>query len=361
MNKKVFLTPGPSELYFTAEEHIKQGLKENVGSISHRSKAFEAIFAETVENLKNLLNIPSGHHIFFTGSATEIWERIIENLVAHESYHLVNGSFSKRFHEIAFQLGKNAHKFEVADGKSPDINEILIPETNELLAITHNETSTGVSMPVEDIYTLRKAFPDMILAVDAVSSLPYVNLDYKLVDTAFFSVQKGFGLPAGLGVWILNEKCIEKAQKLTEENYKTGTYHNIPSLLEKAVKNQTPETPNVLGMYVLAKVAGDMMKKGIDQIRRETEYKAAVLYDAVEKSDILQPFVKEPNHRSKTVVVAETTVNSKDLINRIAESGLIMGSGYGKHKEKHVRIANFPTHSKEQIEMLADKLVSVKF
>jgi phosphoserine aminotransferase len=356
MSKKVFFTPGPSGLYYTVEEHIKQALKEYVPSISHRSKAFEAIYAEAVENVKLLLNIPKEHHIFFTGSATEIWERIIQNLVARESYHLVNGSFSKRFQEISSELGKVAHTFKSEEGTCPNINQMLVGETNELIAICQNETSTGAALPLDDIYTLRKAFPEMLLAVDAVSSLPYINLDFKQIDTAYFSVQKGFGLPAGLGVWIMNKKCIEKARSL-EDSYHIGTYHSIPSLLEKGMKNQTPETPNVLGLYLLGKVAGDMLHKGIDQIRRETEYKAAVLYNAIENSPLLSPFVKDPNHRSKTVIVAETKSSSKEIISRLSQKGLIVGSGYGGFKEKQIRIANFPTHSKEHIEMLSDLLL----
>jgi phosphoserine aminotransferase len=358
MNKKVYLTPGPSELYFTVEEHIKQALKDSVGAISHRSKAFEAIYCEAVENVKNLLNIPEDHHIFFTGSATEIWERIIQNLVATESYHLVNGSFSERFHEISFQLGRTAHKLQAEEGTSPDINKILIGENNELIAITQNETSTGAVTTLEDIAVIRNAFPDMLIAVDAVSSLPYINLDYNQIDTAYFSVQKGFGLPAGLGVWILNERCIAKAEELASKNYNIGTYHSIPSLLKSGKKNQTPETPNVLGIYLLAKVAGDMLFKGIDQIRRETEYKAAVLYNAIDNNQHFKPFVQNPVHRSKTVIVAETTKNSKEIISQLAAKGLEIGSGYGPYKENQIRIANFPTHSKEQIEMVADWLAA---
>src|SRR4051812_37822867 len=101
-------TPGPSQLYFTVADHAKKAFKDGIPSISHRSKTFESIVRECTDGLRALLNIPDGFHIFFTGSATEIWERIIQNLVAKDSLHLVNGSFSKRFHEIASQLQRNA-------------------------------------------------------------------------------------------------------------------------------------------------------------------------------------------------------------------------------------------------------------
>jgi phosphoserine aminotransferase len=358
-NTKTYFTPGPSELYFTAEEHIKQALKEKIPSISHRSKAFEGIYQHAVENIQTLLNLPDNYKIVFTGSATEIWERLIQNCVENQSYHLVNGSFSKRFYEISSELGRKATKLESTMGSCPDVNLINLPEGTELIAFTQNETSTGAALPVEDIYATRKKYPQQLITVDVVSALPYINLDYTQIDSAYFSVQKGFGLPAGLGVWMLNERCIEKSQQLAEKGLSTGSYHSITSLLEKGVKNQTPETPNVLGIYLLGKVAEDMNKKGIDQIRKETEYKAAVLYNAASQSNKLSPFVKEAKHQSKTVVVLETTVNSKDVINSISEKGLVVGSGYGGYKEKHLRIANFPTHSKEQVEQLADYLTAL--
>lgn len=358
MIKRAFFTPGPSALYFTVEDHLKQALKEQVPSISHRGKAFESIYAEAVENLKALLNLPNDVHVLFTGSATEIWERIIENCVEKKSFHLVNGAFSSRFYETALELGKIAEKVEAPHGSCVKPRDIAVPEDAELIAFTQNETSTGAAQPLQDIYQVKQANPNKLVAVDVVSALPYIDLDYNLVDTAFFSVQKGFGLPAGLGVWIVNEKCIEKARSLAAKNQSIGSYHSLPSLLEKAGKNQTPETPNVLGLYLLAKVSGDMLRRGIDTLRRETEYKAAVLYQAVQQHAELSPFVEDASYRSKTVIVAKAKNGSADVIKRLQEKGLVMGSGYGSYKSSHIRIANFPAHSKEQVEMLADEIAA---
>src|SRR5512147_2494013 len=99
-------TPGPSELYFTVQDHIKSALRAGIPSISHRSKAFESIFQNTTSGLRQLLGVPENHCIVFTGSATEVWERSIQNLVENKSFHLVNGAFSSRYYEIARQLGK---------------------------------------------------------------------------------------------------------------------------------------------------------------------------------------------------------------------------------------------------------------
>jgi phosphoserine aminotransferase len=357
MTPAINFTPGPSQLYFTVEDHARQAFKDGIPSLSHRSKAFEKISQEATEGLRELLNIPKDYHLYFTGSANEIWERVIQNLVEQQSFHFVNGAFSKRFYEIAGLLNKSPLKIEVEQGKGFDA-AINIPKEAELIAITHNETSSGVSLPLSTIYEYRQRYHEALIAVDAVSSLPFPDFDYKKLDTVFFSVQKGFGLPAGLGVWIVNDKCIAKADALLSKGISIGSYHNIPSLHSHALKNQTPETPNVLSIYLLGKVVQDMLRRGISAIRKETEYKAAVLYQALQQHNLVQAFVKDQSFQSKTVIVADCGEHTAKLTNYLIEKGMQPGDGYGASKKTQLRFANFPTHSKEQYELLVDSLNS---
>ena len=362
MAKKYFLTPGPSELYYTVPDHLRTAIQESVPSISHRSKAFESIFAHTVTELRKLLDIPSDFHVVFTSSANEVWERLIQNCVEKESFHLVHGSFSKKFGSFSKALKKNAIIHEVPFGEGFDMDAISIPDSVELIAAIANETSSGVATLPEEIYKLKDKQPDAILAVDVVSAVPFVQLDFNKVDSIYFSVQKGMGLPAGLGVWIFNNRCVTKAQKLKENGTAIGTYHAIPALLEKAAKNQTPPTPNVLGIYLLGKVCEDMNRKGIELIRQETVYKSALIYGLLERHPNFTPFVKDKNNRSKTVLVADVIgASSSEVISKLSESGIVVGAGYGKYKDSQIRIANFPTHSKEIFERLYDLLEPLKF
>ncbi|HYG20982.1 MAG TPA: aminotransferase class V-fold PLP-dependent enzyme [Ohtaekwangia sp.] len=355
MNPRINFTPGPSQLYFTVEDHIRNALREGIPSLSHRSNAFDSIYKKAVDGLRELLGIPSEYQVFFTGSANEIWERIGQNLVEEKSYHLVNGSFSKRFFEIAKQLGKNPEKTEVAPGQAFD-HPLSVPSSAEVIAITHNETSTGVSLPLDQIYHFRKTHPDALIAVDAVSSLPYPDFDYTQFDTIFFSVQKGFGLPAGLGVWLVNDRCVAKSEALLSKGISIGSYHTIPMLLSFAVKNQTPETPNVLGIYLLGQVVEDMLRRGITNIRREAEYKAKILYLLLESHPLLSAFVRDRLYQSKTVIVADTGAHTEKITRLLLEKGMQPGDGYGPFKKTQLRFANFPTHSKEQFELLVDTL-----
>ncbi|MFA0963463.1 aminotransferase class V-fold PLP-dependent enzyme [Roseivirga sp. BDSF3-8] len=354
--RRTYLTPGPSELYFTVQDHIRAALRDQIPSISHRSATFQSIFRETRETLSELLDIPDNFHIFFTASATEIWERTIQNLVEEESYHLINGAFSSRFFKIAMELGRNPQKIMAPDGQVVDLEKIMLSETYELISITHNETSTGAMHTMKDLGVLRKAFPEQLIAVDAVSSIPCAPFDFNDFDSLYFSVQKAFGLPAGLGVWIVNDRCMAKAESMLMRKRSVGSYHSLPSLWAKALKDQTPETPNVLGIYLLGKVARDMITRGIKQIRNETGYKSAVIYNAVEGHPTVRPFVQKKENRSQTVIVLEVDGDVEELQGHLAKNGLVVGTGYGDYADKHIRIANFPAHSKEQFEMLADLL-----
>ena len=85
MSNQLFFTPGPSQLYPTIPQHLNNAMRENIGSISHRGKEFQMIFQEMKERLSDVLNIPLDYEIFITSSATEIWERIIQNLISNSS------------------------------------------------------------------------------------------------------------------------------------------------------------------------------------------------------------------------------------------------------------------------------------
>lgn len=348
-------TPGPSQLYFTVEGHLREAIRSGIGSLSHRSKDFESIFSEAVSGLRQLLGIPDEFHIFFTGSATEIWERCIQNLVEDKSFHLVNGAFSKRFYEIAQQLGKHPVKAEVPAGQGFAV-DLKIPQGSELIAVTHNETSTGVSIPLEFIHSLKARSNGALVVVDSVSSLPYPDFDYSRIDSVFFSVQKGFGLPAGLGVWIVNDKCLGQADALLTRGISIGSYHSLPAMHANAKKNQTPETPNVLAIYLLGKVVADFLRRGINIIRKETEYKSAILYNALDTHPYIKPAVTLKEFQSKTVIVADCAEHVIAVTNALKKRGMQPGDGYGEFRKNQLRFANFPTHSREQFELLVDTL-----
>lgn len=349
---KIFFTPGPSELYPTLKKHILRALELQIPSISHRGSAFAAISKKAKDGLRRLMHIPDSHRIYFISSGTEAMERVIENCVEKQSFHFVNGAFAKRFYQTAKELNKSPKMHEVPIGESFDMQKTPIPKSAELLCFTQNETSSGVAIPMEQIYALKRKNPKKLIALDVVSSAPYVTIDFKRIDVTFFSVQKGFGLPAGLGILIVSPKALAKARSLSEKLVSIGSYHSFLSLEATGVKEQTPETPNVLGLYLLGEVIADMLSVGIEKIRKETEKKATLLYDFFDKQKIYKPFVKDRRFRSQTVIVVQIPDGSKSIIEKLKKERIIIGSGYGEQKDTQIRISNFPANKLSDMKKL---------
>lgn len=379
--KSIYFTPGPAELYPTTIKHFKDGFQKGIASLSHRSTEFRDLFQEITSDLKKFLEIPDNYYIFFTGSGTEAIERTIQNCVEKYSFHFVNGAFSKRFYQTAVELGKKPTSVEVPLGQGFHLLEnsersedrrirksdnrinwsLSIPKQTELLCFTHNESSTGVMTPINEIEMVASAYPDKLVALDIVSSIPYVDINYKLFDVVFFSVQKGFGLPAGMGIMIVSPRAIEKSEKLLQKDISIGSYHGFHTLVASAKKRQTPETPPVLHMYVLGKVIKDMQRVGIKKIRNDTEQKAKLLYEFLDESRLFGAFVKESRFRSQTIIVVDITKAKGDIRKKLTEKGFIVGSGYESQKEEQIRIANFPTHSIRDMKTLIKELKVMSF
>jgi len=352
----IYFTVGPTQLYPKLRVFINQAIREEIMSKSHRGEWFQKLFSDLTESLRLLLTIPKSHHIFFVSSGTECMERVIENTVVKNSFHFVNGAFSKRFYKTAKELGKSPEQIEVPLGQSFDFQKVEIPKNTETICLTHNETSTGVMLPLQQIYSIKKKQPDKLVAVDVVSSIPYVDIDYRKVDLVFFSVQKGFGLPSGFGVLIVSPQAFEKSQFLLKKGFSTGSYHSFSELSKYEARNQTPETPNVLDMFLLYHVVTDMHKQGIKKIRKAVEKRASMIENFIEKSERYSYLVKDSADRSKTIHVVKDINDNKNLIKFLNLKQIVVSSGYGELKNSHIRISCFPAHTDRQVELLISAL-----
>lgn len=349
----LFFGVGPSQLYPTVQRHVHDAFSQHLLSISHRSDSFTHVYARTQAALHALLGIPNSHRIFFLSSGTEAMERIIQNGSAVNTMHIVNGAFSQRWHTIATQLGRNAHAHAALtrENLTP-----TVPSETELLCITHNETSIGLSWPEPDITHLAQQHPHTLIAVDIVSSAPYAHLDYAHIDYAFFSVQKGFGLPAGLAVLIASPRAMEKADELRTSGYSTGSYHSFQSLRTNDDKHGTSETPNMLGIYLLGRVAEDMQQHGIQRIRRSIIDRAHKMYAFFDQHPRYQVPQVDPHLRSATTLVTEVIGGSQPIISELKQHGIHVNAGYKEYGSAHIRIGNYPAHSDTDVDALLSYL-----
>jgi len=344
-----FFTPGPAQPYPKLQEFMSDAWAEHIPSISHRGKAFVGVYQRTDAAVRELMGVPDDWQIMFLGSATEAMERVVEGLVERRSHHFVNGAFSKKWYEISTQLGRAASVHKAPGGHGFESEFMAAPDA-ELVCMTLSETSTGVLWPAAEVARLRAAMGDALLAVDVVSAVPVMPVPWEQSDVAFFSVQKAFGLPAGLGVLLLGPRAMERARQRAAKGGRIGSYHSLIELMKGSAKYQTPATPNVLGIYLLGRVAEDMLGRGIDGIRETTASRARRLYRAIEQHPKFKPFVANEMWRSPMVAAVEVTGGSQPVHEHLASAGFVAGDGYGELKDSQFRFANFPASSEEEFE-----------
>lgn len=334
--------PGPSRVYGTIPQLVQQAYEQGILSLNHRSAEFMQIMEDTKAVLHDRLMIPAEYEIVFTSSATECWEIIAQSLTQRGSQHFFNGSFGEKWASYAAEIvsTKIIHF---------GINESLptgdIDDSCDVLCITQNETSNATQVDMQTLALLRKENQEKIIAVDVTSSLGGIQLDFDQADVWYASVQKCFGLPAGLGVMILSPFAIEKAQAIGEN----ARYNSLLRILENAEKNQTSYTPNVLGIYLLYQT--QLAAKNITEIEAELSERMQRYTAVFERHGAVSYLIDNPQVRSKTVLALETS--KLDEIKAAAkDSGIILGSGYGPWKKTGFRIANFPAITSEEVDQL---------
>ncbi|TVR67710.1 MAG: alanine--glyoxylate aminotransferase family protein [Gemmatimonadales bacterium] len=361
----VFL-PGPTALHPRVALETRAALADGFLSESHRSPRFRACLVAMEEALRSLLEIPQDHRILIVGSATEAMERIIEGTVTRRSAHLLNGAFARRLRDVAVNLGREVVEATVPDGqgfpgspdrfRDPGVDRLL--DGAELLAMTQNETSTGVRIPPDLIHALadRAREHGALSVVDLVTGWPSEAVDPARMDCGFFSVQKGFGLPAGLGILVVSPAFVERARERQARGQVTGGYMGIPALAQVADRHETRATPNMLAIRLLAAVAEDYARQGREALDGAVRRRAAVFWNAVVDLPGLTPLVEAGPSRSRTILVVEVAGGSGPLRDRLARRGLLVGDGYGPGKGRHLRVANFPVQTDPMLERLLEGL-----
>lgn len=345
---------GPTQISQDVKNDIIYASHNNLLSVSHRGQEFTNISKNTIQNLRKLYNIPEDYEIFFTSSATESWELCARNVVQKEAFAFTCGHFSDAFSKCLEAWGKVCHQNGVSWGEINKYHTVKIPKTAEMVALCHNETSTGVTCSLDDIRYLHKTYPDKILAVDVTSSIGACALNIEDADIWYFSVQKGFGLPSGLGVMFVNSKAIEKSKKLLAQNHNQGffSFTNMQKQMGHG-KFQTISTPNILGIYLLGKQCERLLEKDIKKIDKNTKNRAEDIYAFFEDHPDTRPFIEDKKCRSPFSLCIYVGAEKLKIYKNIAnQQGVELGGGYGHMKTDYIRISNYPTITDSNIETL---------
>lgn len=343
--------PGPSRVHDEIPEYVKEAYKKGILSINHRSEAFMKLSERTITLLKSKLEIPEDYTVLYTTSATECWEIIAQSVIQKSSFHFFNGAFGKKWFEYTQRLRAGAKAFPFSHDELIDVKRLTRPKKEGVICLTQNETSNGTQIHMETMNAIRERYPDYLIAVDATSSMGGVYLNFKSADIWYASVQKCFGLPAGLGIMILSPAAVSKVKQAGENKH----YNSLGFMLEMIEKWQTPFTPNVLNIFLLNRVME--ASKPVREVHNKTEDRFHRWVNFFDDKQSLKHLVSNEEARSFTVVPVTT---DEDLVNtiksRARKNGILLGEGYGDLKATTFRIANFPAIKKKEINTLMDFL-----
>ena len=341
----------PSELFEWVEDFLLTSVKNRTLSLPHRWPDFANICKSTDKSMRDFFNIPDNYKIFYTYSATEWMEILIRNMVESKISLIVNWDFWELFVGESISLKKDVEIIKKSRWERVEINDINVH--NDIMALTANDTSTGIAYSPEDLKNIRYKFSENVIIVDATSSFWALNYDINSADSWLFSVQKNFWLPPGLGIIIVNEKVIEKSLELEKKWLDVWWHHKLSSFLKFQETNHTPSTPNILLISALWFVVNKFIDVywNIETLEKSTLEKSKYFYDNI----LLNVLCKNREWLSKTTFVLETTENqNKSIFKKLLDNWFSISPWYADKKMKNIRIANFPAHKLEDLKRLVE-------
>ncbi len=290
MNDILLMLPGPT----TVHPRVLNAMSKAV--VNHRGAKYGEILTETTELMSKVFQTPNKSYLL-TGSGTASMEAAVANTVApgEKILNVVGGKFGERLLKISETHGIDAKELAVEWGTAVDPKLIAeaLDEDEDIKAVTviHNETSTGVAAPIEEIGKVMKNY-DALYIVDTVSSLAgdEVNVEKFGIDVCFTGSQKCLAAPPGMAAITLSDEAWAAVDKV-----ETNTFYLDLKAARKSgdkVPPQTPYTPSVSLTYAMNEALKMIMEEGLDA-RVARHHKAAKASVAAVKALGLELFADE--------------------------------------------------------------------
>jgi len=339
---KRLLIPGPVEV----RPEILQAQTEWM--IGHRSTAFADLFARLQEKLKKAF--VTQNRVFVQGSSgTGLWEGASRNCIRDDrkALHLVGGAFSERWAEISKANGKQVDIITVEWGQAHTPEMVADALKNaaqpyDAVCVVHNETSTGVTNPIQAIGEVVRQYDttgETLYLVDTVSGFLGIELrpDDWGIDLALTSSQKAFALPPGIAFASISDRVLDRAKQIPYRGY----YFDFIEIDDSLKKNNTPSTPPISLMFAADKQLDDILVEGLEN-RWERHLQMRDLTINWANARDFGVFAQD-GYRSPTVTTVDNRTKGIDVDNMakfMGTKGFSMDKGYGKIKGKTFRIAH---------------------
>jgi predicted phosphoserine aminotransferase len=351
---KRLVIPGPVEV----RPEILQAQTEWM--IGHRSTAFADLFARLQDKLKQAFLTSS--RVFVQGSSgTGLWEGASRNCIRDDrkALHLVGGAFSDRWAEISKANGKQVDVINVEWGQAHTAEMVAdalqkADAPYDAVCVVHNETSTGVTNPIQEIGAVIRDFNqqnggETLFLVDTVSGFLGIELrpDDWGIDIALTSSQKAFALPPGIAFASVSDRVLERARQIPYRGY----YFDFIEIEESLKKNNTPSTPPISLMFAADRQLTDILAEGLEsRWQRHIQMRDLTIQWAYSRD--FGVFAAE-GYRSPTVTTVDNRGKNIDvdaMAKFMGTKGFSMDKGYGKIKGKTFRIAHMGDMSPAELE-----------
>src|SRR5947209_11516471 len=201
---------GPSKVRPEQLQHLAEHATTVMGT-SHRQAPVKAVVARIREGLRDLFSLPDGYEVALgNGGTTAFWDALAFGMVRERALHLAYGEFSSKFAKVTEGAPFLADPIvvEADPGDAPEPASAAGGDDVDVVAWAHNETSTGVMVPVT------RPAGDALVLIDATSGAGGLPLDASQSDVYYFAPQKGFASDGGLWLALLSPAAIERIEEL---------------------------------------------------------------------------------------------------------------------------------------------------
>ena len=341
---------GPSKIRPEALAALSASGNSILGT-SHRQKPVKNVVKRVREGLTALFNLPEGYEVVLgNGGSTAFWDIATFGLIEDRSQHLVFGEFSSKFasasKEAPFLGEPTVIKSE------PGSHPVSVVEAGiDVYALTHNETSTGVAMPI-----IRPAGTDgALVLVDATSAAGGLMVDAKEFDTYYFAPQKSFASDGGLWIAIMSPAAIARAEKIKASGRWIPAFFDLGIAIENSRLDQTYNTPALVTLMLLAEQIEWMNANGgLSFAAGRSTASSEILYSWAEKTSYTTPFVTDPAMRSKVVgtINFDDAIDATKICAALRANGIVDTEPYRKLGKNQLRIGMFPAVDPSDVEAL---------
>jgi aspartate aminotransferase-like enzyme len=331
--------PGPVEV---SEKTFKALCSPMIG---HRGQGFKDLYAKIQPQLQQLLSTKQLVYLS-TSSAWGVMEGAIRNVVSKKVLNCMCGAFSDKWFDVSKKCGKQADALQVEWGspiRAEAIDKKLATGEFDALTIIHNETSTGVMSPLDEVAALKKKYPDVMFIVDAVSSMTAVPLkfDEMGIDVLLAGTQKAFALPPGTAVFFCSPAALAKAATVKDRGY----YFDFAEFQKNAEQSMTPSTPSIPHIYALSSKLDEFFAEGLDARYARHKKTNQMTRDWAKKHGF--NLFADAGFESVTLTCVSNgakpggrTVDAAKLQKLTKDQGFLIDGGYGKIKGTTFRVSN---------------------